>query len=185
MTKVHVAMGLLAAGSALLLADGRAQAQCCHGSSMMGGMQQSMAQQYAAQQQYALQQIAAMQQQALLQQYAQQQYALQQQPSINQSALRSQSKPKAQPLQTIIEPSRQSVSYATTYSDSSTAAAPVDEATASERNATFRLSATKSLMKAGKTDAALRFAKQLVLSHPNTPQATEARGIIKALTVVD
>ncbi len=183
MMKGHVALGLLAAGLTLPLADGRAQAQCNHGSSMMGGMRQSLAQQYAIQQQSALRQYAAMQQQAMLQQFAQQQFALQQQQDpANQAALKSQPKPKSQPLQTLIEPTRQS--NATNFSETA-AAPPVDPATASERNATCRLSATKSLVKAGKTDAALRFAKDLVLAHPNTPQAAEAQGIIKALTVTD
>ncbi len=51
-----------------------------------------------------------------------------------------------------------------------------------ESDAKVRLSAVKSLVSTGKPDVALKFAKELVRLHPDSPQAEEAEAIIKMLT---
>jgi hypothetical protein len=51
-----------------------------------------------------------------------------------------------------------------------------------ESDATFRLSAIKTFVADGKTDFALRYAKDLIRLHPGSPQAKEAEAIIKMLT---
>jgi hypothetical protein len=54
-----------------------------------------------------------------------------------------------------------------------------------ESDARFRLSAIKTFMTTGKPEVALRYAKELVRLHPDTPAAREAQGIIDRLSKMD
>jgi hypothetical protein len=51
-----------------------------------------------------------------------------------------------------------------------------------DADASFRLSAIKTLVKTGKSDVALRFAKELVRIYPDSAQAKEAQEIIKSIS---
>jgi hypothetical protein len=54
-----------------------------------------------------------------------------------------------------------------------------------ESDAKFRLAAIKTLIRDGKPEVALRYAKQLTKIHPNTPAAKEAQAIISQLEKPD
>jgi hypothetical protein len=114
-----------------------------------------------------------------------QQFALQQQ-NANRAASRQQAKQKS--ALTLADtyapnvPAPLPLSRASDYADPSP---PVDMAAANAQAAKFRLSAVKSFIATGKPDVALRYANQIVRNHPNSPQATEAKAIIKSLTAND
>lgn len=151
----------------------------------MGGQQNPRMQQNGMQQQFAMQQFA-MQQFAMQQQYAlQQQNTLQQQPSSQNSQTQQLTANSPSPQVTVARVRQTEVYFPTMRFDTTESNPPIDPIVAKERDAKYRLSVIKTLVSTWKHDDALRFADQLVYNYPNSPQAAEAKAIIKSLTKND
>jgi len=206
-----IVKGLAIAGLLFALTEQRADAQCGNRSItggqqnprmqqyglLMGGQRYPLGQQNGLQQMNGFQQPMggqwnfllqqnALQQQLAIQQFAmQQQYGLQQQPP-SQNVLAQQPKPNSQPTPVAVAPVRQTEVYiAFAPSDTSESGPPVDPAVGKERDAKFRLSVIKTLVSTYKHEDARRFADQLAYIHPNSPQAAEAKAIVKSLAKND